>query len=171
MFKIGEFVVKANSGICKIEEITELDLLDDGNLIPYYVILPLDEKSSRLFVPVDTAANVLRYVIDETKAWDIIHSIPSIPEPIFENEKIRELKYKEAIKNCEPQSLVGILKSMCTRKKLRIEQGKKSFAIDEHYYKLAENSLYSELAFATGKEKTDIHEMITDLINNNGEQQ
>lgn len=169
MFEIGEHVIKANNGICKIEEITKLDLLDDGNFRPYYVVVPLDEKGSRLFVPVDTASNVLRYVIDETSAWEIINSIPDIPEPIFENEKVRELKYKEAIKSCDPRTLVGIIKSMYTRKKQRIEQGKKSFAIDDHFFKLAENSLYSELAFATGKEKQDIEKLITDIIENNGE--
>ena len=58
---------------------------------------------------------------------------------------------------------------MYTRKKQRIEQGKKSFAIDDHFFKLAENSLYSELAFATGKEKQDIEKLITDIIENNGE--
>ena len=117
----------------------------------------------------DTASNVLRYVIDEASAWEIIHSIPDITEPTFENEKVRELKYKEAIKSCDPRTLVGIIKSMYTRKKQRIEQGKKSFAIDDHFFKLAENSLYSELAFATGKEKQDIEKLITDIIENNGE--
>lgn len=169
MFGTGEYVVKANSGICRIEEITELDLLDDGNLRPYYVVVPLDEKSNRLFVPVDTSTNVLRPVINEASAWEIIHSIPSIPEPVFENEKIRENKYKEAIKSCDPKALIGILKSMYTRKKLRNEQGKKSFAIDEHFFKLAENCLYSELAFATGKDKQDMDQLITDIIENNGE--
>lgn len=170
MFKTEEFVVKANSGICKIVEITELDLLDDGNFIPYYVVVPMDEKSSKLFVPVNTASNVLRYVIDETRAWEIINMVSSIPEPVFENDKVRETKYKEAIKSCEPETLVGIIKSMFSRKKARIEQGKKSFAIDDHFFKLAENCLYSELAFATGKEKSDIEKIITDIINNNGEQ-
>ena len=169
MFEIGEYVVKANSGICRIEEITELDLLDDGNFRPYYVVVPLDEKSSKLFVPADTSSSVLRHVINETRAWEIIHSIPSIPEPVFENDKIRETKYKEAIKSCEPEMLIGVIKSMYTRKKQRNEQGKKSFAIDEHFFKIAENCLYSELAFAIGKDKQDMEQLITDIIENNGE--
>lgn len=169
MFEIGEYVVKANSGICKIEEITELDLLDNGDFRPYYVVVPLDEKSGKLFVPVDTSSNALRHVIDETQAWEIIHSIPDIPEPIFENDKVRETKYKEAIKSCEPKALISILKSMYARKKLRNEQGKKSFAIDDHFFKIAENSLFSELSFATGKTREYIEEFITNIIENNGE--
>ena len=170
MFEIGEYVVKANSGICKIVEITELDLLDNGDLKSYYVVVPLDEKGGRLFVPVNNASNTLRYVVDETQAWDIIKSIPEVPEPSYENEKIRESKYKEAIKSCEPKTLIGILKSMHTRKKLRNMQGKKCFAIDEHFFKIAENCLYSELSFATGKDKQYIEQIITDIIENNGEQ-
>lgn len=169
MFEIGEYVVKANSGICKIEEIIELDLLDNGNLESYYVVVPIDNKSSKLFVPINTSANTLRQVINETQAWDIINSISLIPEPSFENEKVREAKYKEAIKSCEPTALIGILKSMHTRKKLRSQQGKKNFAIDEHFFKLAENSLYSELSFATGQDQQHIGKIITDIIENNGE--
>lgn len=169
MFEIGEYVVKANSGICKIEEITELDLLGNGELISYYVVVPIDEKSGKLFVPVGTSSSTLRHVVDEKQAWEIINSAPLIPEPHYENDKVREAGYKEAVKSCEPKTLIGILKSMYTRKKQRALQGKKSFALDEHFFKLAENYLYSELAFATGKDRQYIEQIMTDNINNNGE--
>ena len=52
------------------------------------------------------------------------------------------------------------------RRKQRTEQGKKSTATDERYFKLAEDSLYSELAFALGKEKNEMRQLITDTIEN-----
>ena len=37
-------------------------------------------------------------------------------------------------------------------------------AVDERYFKLAENQLYSELAFALGVEKSELNEIIEQNI-------
>ena len=45
-----------------------------------------------------------------------------------------------------------------------MDHGKKSLAVDDRYFKLAEDLLYSELAFAIGCEKDDIPHMIEEKI-------
>ncbi len=164
MFNNGDFVIKSGSGICRIHDTVELDLFDDGNIRLYYIVIPVEDKGSRLYVPTDSCANNIRHVLNETQALDVIRSIPSIKALEFENEKQRELKYKEAVKSCEPETLVAILKSMNARRNMRLEQGKKSFAIDEHFFKLAQNNLYSELAFALGKEKHEMEALLNDIL-------
>lgn len=164
MFNNGDYVIKAGSGICRIHDTAKLDLFDDGNIRLYYIVIPIEDKGSKLYVPVDNCANNLRHVVDEEQALEIIRSIPSIKPLEFENEKQREAKYKEALKSCEPGTLIAILKSMYARRMMRLEQGKKSFAIDEHFFKLAQNNLYSELAFALGKEKNQMEALITDIL-------
>ena len=42
--------------------------------------------------------------------------------------------------------------------------GKKITIVDERYFKLAENQLYSELAFALGVQKSDINQIIEENI-------
>ena len=165
MYKNGDYVIKSGSGICRIHDTAQLDLFDDGNIRLYYIVIPVEDKGSKLYVPADNCEKTLRYVVNEKQALDIIRSIPSIKALEFESEKQREAKYKEAVKNSEPETLIAILKSMYERRMMRLEQGKKSFALDEHFFKLAQNNLYSELAFALGKEKSEMEALINDIIN------
>ena len=100
----------------------------------------------------------------EKEAWEFIDYIPQIDAAWITDEKVREKKYKEALQSGNPVQIVGIIKNMYIRKKERISQGKKNTAIDERYFKLAEETLYAELAFATGGRKEDMTEIITKRI-------
>jgi CarD family transcriptional regulator len=82
----------------------------------------------------------------------------------IDNDKQREQKYKEAIHSCEPEKLVSIIKNMYNRKLIRTAQGKKNTAVDDRYFKLAENNLYTELAFAMEKDKDDMQLLITNRM-------
>ena len=42
--------------------------------------------------------------------------------------------------------------------------GKKNTSIDEHFFRVAENNLYTELAFAIGKNKEDMQQIICEKI-------
>ena len=45
------------------------------------------------------------------------------------------------------------------------EEGKKSTVVDDRYFKLAENSLYSELGFSLNKTKDEVSVLIADSVN------
>lgn len=94
----------------------------------------------------------------------VIEKIPMIEEVWVENDKERERIYKEAIASKEPERLIGIIKNLYRRKKERIDAGKKCTAIDERYFKIAENQFHAELAFALGEEKQNMKQFITDKI-------
>ena len=130
----------------------------------YYLLVPLDNKNSRLYVPIDTAENSLRRALSEEEAWEVIEKIPEVEAAWIANDKLREQTYKEAIHSCNPTALVSIIKNLYIRKKQRREQGKKSTATDERYFKLAEDNLYAELAFALGKEKNQMRQIIAETI-------
>ena len=53
---------------------------------------------------------------------------------------------------------------MYHRKQRRTAQGKKNTSVDEHFFKLAENNLYTELAFAIGKNREDMQALIAERI-------
>ena len=97
-------------------------------------------------------------------AWNLIKEINKIKEVLVENEREREKIYKEAMNSCDPQRLVSILKELYFRRKKRLEDGRKITTIDERYFKLAENQLYSELAFALGVHKSEIEKILEENI-------
>lgn len=168
MYEIGDYVIKANNGVCRIDDILHLDLPNTDKNRLYYLLIPIDNKNAKLYVPTDATEHTLRKALDEEQAWEVIRTIPEVEAAWITNDKLREQAYKEAIHSCNPTALISIIKNLYLRRKQRIEQGKKSTATDERYFKTAEDNLYSELAFALGKEKTEMRQLITDTISQNG---
>ena len=166
MYKIGDYVMKVNNGVCKIENIMPMDVPDGDPKRLYYLLIPQSDKGAKVYIPVDMAGSI-RKALDAEEAWDVIRKIPDIEEAWISNEKQREQEYKKAIQSGNPEALVGIIKNLYFRRKKRLEQGKKSTATDERFFKLAEDHLYAELAFALGKEKEEMSELITEAIQKN----
>lgn len=164
MFEIGDYVINANNGICKVEDKVHLDLPMSDKKKLYYLIVPIKEKATKLYIPVDSDKQRIRKAMDEEQALEMIDAIPQIDAVWISNDKQREQKYKEAIFSCEPRQLVSILKCMYLRNQQRNAEGKKNTTIDERYFKLAENNLYSELAFAMHKDKEEMKQIITERI-------
>ena len=162
MLQIGDYVVKANYGVCRIDGIQTEKISDQ--LIDYFVLIPLKEKGAQILIPVNRANQSLRKAMDEEQALVFIRSIKNIHETYIENDRARESIYKEALISCEPEKLVGIIKTLYLRKKERLESGKKSTELDERYFKLVESCLHSELAFALQMEKEDVKELIIKTI-------
>ncbi len=164
MFEVGDYVMKTSKGVCHIDDITRLDMagIDKDKL--YYVMTPLDGKGSTLYVSVETAPNNIRAAMTKPEAEEIIDAIPSIEAAWIENDKLREQCYKDAVRSGSPEALIGIIKTIYSRKKMREDQGKKNTAVDERYFKQAEELLYAEIAFALGKDKDEICDYITNKI-------
>lgn len=158
MFEKGTFVVNANNGICEIEDIVKMNMT--GMDKEYYVLIPIEEKTAKVFVPIDMAEKRIRLVMTEEEAWKLIKGINTVDEVVVQNEREREKIYKEAINSCNPKYLVSILKALYIRRKSRLEEGRKCTAVDERYFKLAENHLHGELAFALGVQKSEISQII-----------
>ena len=162
MFEKGSYVVNNNNGICEIKDIVTMNM--SGTTKEYYLLVPVSEPSAKVYIPVDVAENRIRLVISKDNALDIIKRIPSIECIWIENEKEREKIYKEALASREPARLISIIKTLYLRKKERTDAGKKNTAVDERYFKLAENQLHSELAFALGEPKQNITKIIEEHL-------
>ncbi|MDD7740884.1 MAG: CarD family transcriptional regulator [Fusicatenibacter sp.] len=146
MFEVGEYIVYGATGICKVEDITTMDMAGVPRDRLYYVLSPCRQKESRIFTPVDNQKTVMRQVISREEALQLIDSMPQIEELWIPNEKMREELYKEALRSCNCREWVRIIKTLYTRKKKREGAGKKMPSTDERYFRSAEENLYSELA-------------------------
>lgn len=161
MFSINEFVIHPTGGICKVTDIAPLEINGADKEKKYYFLASLRNNGGKVYVPVASGDGVIRKVMSDSEAWELIDEIPEIEEAVIDNEKLRENCYKEAIKSCDCRELVKILKNLRSRKEQRLAQGKKNTATDEKYYKIAEDNLFSELAFAIGRDKCEIASVIT----------
>ena len=109
MFEIGDYVLNATNGICKISEIVELDMSGDKQLKSYFLLRPVEEENDRVYIPVDNADKRIRKVITQDEALAVLDRVPEIEALAVNNEKERETRYKEAVRSCEPDSVISLL--------------------------------------------------------------
>ena len=165
-YEIGDFVSKPITGICRIENILQLDFSSQKSGKLYYLLIPINDKKEKIYVPVLNSESKLRLCLTAEEAWDLIKQIPEIQAIWISNEKMREQKYKEVIKSNCPEALVSVIKMIYQRNQERYAHGKKNTASDIKYFQMAENLLYGELGVALGKPKEEICQLIIDYIDN-----
>lgn len=160
MFDIGDYIVYGHNGICRVLDITHPDIsgVDTDRL--YYVLMPEKTKGSRLFCPADDDNISIRRVINEQEAKEIISASKGVEPLVIENDRMRDVSYKNAMKSSDLMQWIKVIKTLLIRKRERESLGKKITATDERYLKLAQEGLYSELALATGLGKEKIQEII-----------
>lgn len=165
MFEKGDYVICGNNGICSIEDITTLNISGIDKNRKYYLLKPVYQSGSTVYIPVDTALQTLRRALSRQEANSLIDSIPDIPLIPLADEKTLERTYKDYIHEGSCESLVKLIKTIYLRKEKRIEKGAKVTALDSRYFKLAEDFLYGELSVSLEMSREDVKSYIISYIN------
>ena len=164
MFEKGEFIIYGSSGVCQIDEIGPMEMsgAKEGKL--YYTLLPVYTNGSKIFTPVDNTKIVMRKIMTKQEAMDAVIEIPDIKPLWIEDAKKREELNKETSHACTFEGYIKVIKTLFLRQQSRMENGKRLATIDERYLKMAEDSLYGELAVSLGMDKEDVVDYITERI-------
>lgn len=164
MFEIGDYIIYGTNGVCKVEAIGKLNLGNNSGDKTYYTLVPVYQKGSRVFTPVDNDKVVMRPVISENEAKDLIDNILDIESIWVQDEKKREEVYKKTLHKCDCLETVKIIKTLYMRQQMRIAEGKKVTASDERYLSIAEERLYGELALSLNMEKEQVADYIASKV-------
>lgn len=164
MFKVGDFVVYGHNGVCEVKKIGTLDSASADRERMYYTLVPYNDREGRVFAPVDNRKIPMRDIMTEQEALELIEKMKEISELQIPEERKREEKYKEAIKTCDGEELVRIIKTIYRRKRYREAQGKRMTAADHRYFKAAESTLYNELSVSLGIPAGKVKEFILDRL-------
>ncbi|MGL5437973.1 MAG: CarD family transcriptional regulator [Lachnospiraceae bacterium] len=164
MFEKGQYIVYGTSGVCKVEDITTMNMEGISNERLYYVLAPMSQNGGKIFTPTDNQKTLMREILSKEEADRLIQDIPEIEELWIANEREREEKYKICMRSCDCREWIKIIKTLYLRKQERMEQGKKVTATDEKYLRMAEDHLYSELSIPLGIPKDRMENYITGHI-------
>ncbi|MDO4260748.1 MAG: CarD family transcriptional regulator [Eubacteriales bacterium] len=164
MFEKGEYIVYGHNGICRVEDITHLSLSGADKERIYYVLVPLNSSGSVIYYPADKENSKARRTMTAEEALELLDEIQGIEQMCVLNEKLREEIYKKALYSGDCREWVAIIKTLYLRRQDRLHSGKRVAAVDERYLKMAEEALYSEMAFAMGRKKEEMEDVITDHI-------
>ena len=155
MFKVGDYVVYGNSGVCRIENIGPLSIGSKDK--DYYTLVPVYGRNSRLYSVVDSDKVVIRPIMTKQESDALIDEMESIDTLRIGDEKNREEIYKETMKSCDCKAWVQMIKTLYLRKMDRLAKGKKVTS-------MAQDNLFGELAFTLQMPKEKVGEFIVEKI-------
>ncbi len=164
MFEKNQLIMCGGHGVCRVVNITGNPVDRRDKVRKYYVLEPLFEKASTIYMPVDNDKVIMRRIMTREEAEELTKRVTEIDTVWVREEKNREQMYKEAIRTYDCRSLVQIIKTLYLRKQNRIQEGKKVLSSDEHYLRKAEELLYSEMSVALSIPREEVETYIKGVI-------
>lgn len=162
VYKIGEYVICGNKGVCMVEDITTLTMPGVDKAREYYILKPVYMTGSTVYVPADSPRDTMRSVLNREEAMQLIGIIPEISPITTANDKLLEQEYRNCLRTTRCEEWVKIIKTIYLRKQKRLEAGRKVTAVDTKYYRLAEDNLYGELAISFDMPRDEVEAYITE---------
>lgn len=147
-FEIGDTVLYGIDGVCKITDIVRKNF--KGRMINYYVLHPVFNDRSVLYVPKDNKESVarMRHALTSRQIKLIFKKTPNRQCKWIENENERKAYFKEILYGGDSKELVKLVKTLYLHQKKQQSLGKKMHMSDEKFFKDAERLLYEECAVA-----------------------
>ena len=138
MLKVGEYVIYQEQ-VCQIKE----QKINEFTHLESFILVPMTDSSLKVNVPIDNPN--IKNLMTKQEIEDLLAKIKTIPL-IEVDDKLLETEYKKLFHSGNREDLVKIIKTTYRRNQARINNNKKTSEKDTHYFTLAENLLYSEIA-------------------------
>lgn len=164
MFKKDDIVIYSGYGLCQVMDVTTMNMRGIPKDKLYYTLHQLSGNGGTIYTPVEHKDKVLREVITREEAEQLIEGMADIEVLWVTDERLRENQYKEAVKSCSCREWIRIIKCLYSRKQNRLAQGKKMTSVDEKYFNIAKECLYTELSISMDIPKDEMEAYITEKI-------
>ncbi len=166
MFEVGEKVLYSVNGVCEITEITQKTF--GKTKIDYYVLKPVFNEASTVFVPVKNEALVkkMKKLMSAQQLDEVLDSVSATEVEWNEDEMTRRQNFKDVISSGIVEDILVILKALWRHRNSQNEKGRKLHISDEVYLKEAEKMIKEEISFVIGVEQEDVLPYIQNKIMN-----
>ncbi len=149
-FSKNDTVVYGKNGICLVEDIKTMKFgMDSGT---YYILKPMSNKASTVYVPVDKESLVskMRGVLTKEQIDDILTKdcVDSLEWP--ENKIERNDIFSGIISRCDTRELLMLIKCLYLKKQEKQNRGKQLSSSDDGLLKMAEKLIDEEFSLSLG---------------------
>lgn len=159
MFKVNETVMYGRSGACTIKDIQKENF--SGAEREYYILTPIYESHSTVYVPVDNAHTKLKKLLSKQEIADIISEAAKFDEQWIDDNKLRREKAGVTVKSSNYVQIIRLIKLYRAKKAEFEENHKKFFIVDDKVLQEAENLLFQEFSIVLDIEKNDFFALIS----------
>lgn len=156
MFEINDYVVYKRN-VCKIESIIK----NKFNNKDYYLLIPIDDTSLKIEIPIDS--DKIRSIINYDEFMQLMDSIPMI-NVIDVDDRIIELEYKRLMGSDNLEDLIKIIKTTYQKNKQREDTNRKVRDKDVYYFNKAEKCLYNEISLILNKSFDETKDYVVSYI-------
>ena len=154
MFSAGDTVIHLTAGICRIYEIREEKFLDKKQ--PYYVMHPLSDSSSTLYVPVCSGEEKLRRPLSEQEILQLLDRAAEVDVPWIDNNSLRKSAFTELLHSGDPCKQVALVARLHRQKEYLHGIGRKFPVGDERILKEAEKYIHGEFSYSLSLEESEV---------------
>lgn len=167
MFRTDDTILYGAQGICKIVEISRMDLT--GDMVEYYVLRPIYHQTCTIYVPVDNniLTSKMRNIMSAEEVYALIKTMHKEDSIWIEDERERWGKYVEILSSGAREEIIRLIKTLHQHKVNQKAKGKRLHVTDEHILSDAEKILHEEFAHILNIRPDKVVSFILEQIENN----
>ncbi len=159
MFCVGQTVLYGSNGVCMVDDVTEKRI--GKTKIQYYVLKPLCNNTSTLFVPTANQQLVskMRRILTEDEAEAILRNLPPCGD-WNDNKQERSEQFRAIITEGSCVELIRLIRLVRTHEQEQLAGGKRLHITDERFLKEAEKMICEEFSLVLHISRDEVLERI-----------
>lgn len=171
-YQKGDHVRYGTNGVCVIADIETMTSMDRRSVKDYYVLRPVAESGTKIFVPLDNPALLgkMHAILTREEINEAIRQSAADPLPWVGDRNRRSEAFKEILKTAEPFPLLQLCSCIHGRRLQLSQEGKRLSGSDEAILKQAERLVENEFAFSLDIPRSEVAAYIHALWKESSEQ-
>ena len=159
MFCVGQTVLYGSNGVCMVDDVTEKRI--GKTKMQYYVLKPLCNNTSTLFVPTANQQLVskMRRILTEDEAEAILRNLPPCGD-WNDNKQERSEQFRAIITEGSCVELIRLIRLVRTHGHEQLAGGKRLHISDERFLKEAEKMICEEFSLVLHISRDEVLERI-----------
>lgn len=159
MFCVGQTVLYGSNGVCMVDDVTEKRI--GKTKMQYYVLKPLCNNTSTLFVPTANQQLVskMRRILTEDEAEAILRDLPPCGD-WNDNKQERSEQFRAIITEGSCVELIRLIRLVRTHEQEQLAGGKRLHISDERFLKEAEKMVCEEFSLVLHISRDEVLERI-----------
>ena len=152
MFKINEYVVYGQNGVCMIEDIEKMILRNEE--LEYYILSPINNKKTMS----------IRDLMSKKEIMNLIEFISKKETIEIEDYRKKNQEYKSIIRSGNVTDIIKVINSINVEKDEKESLGKKINKTEDDILMNAKKQLYQEISIVLGININEVEAYIDNNI-------
>ena len=164
MYKEGDHVVYGSHGVCAVSELKQMAFGSEHK--DYYVLSPINDRRSTIYVPVDSENLVgqMKKVLTKEEIDELLYSVEPGHFEWIPSDSERKAFCALTLKNGDRLEMMHMIDMLCLHREEMKGQKKHFHVTDEKFLREAEKLLHDEFSFVLGIPVNEVSDYIGERL-------